>query len=256
MARSPQQVIAEMLPQIFKQPTASKEAVDAALLAVLHGVQNMGPRVVAAIEASSIREARGTPRERSINQIGRLLFLELLYQHILILKKAPTGRFFKVGIGEVGPSNFVLGHVRQTYVAAREIESNLRRLGAIDGIDSAIYSALSVHIQRFTTASYDAAMPEGNSPKNYGHDIGPFLADAENGVVRRILEKMVRRYVRGTDFFDLSRALMDLVGELALNNMKSMLRVRELRELYDRDEKGEPVTAYYRALYTQIRNSS
>lgn len=255
------QALMESIRNIARRPAQAKMIADAAL----RNIQAVGQQMsaisaanassAAAHDAAVLAAAKGTPREKALAEIGRLLFLEMLDDHIKLLKEHATGTFQRAGLGTIGPSNWVLGRVRQVQTAAREIEANLRRLAAIDGIDSAIYSTLVAHISHVGYASLDAALAQDITRSDFKQDIGPFLVYVENRVVRTILEKTASKYSRSISF-DLSRALMDLVAALVLNNMNSMSRVREMTELYRREQNGKVIKEYYQALFAQIKGAA
>jgi hypothetical protein len=201
-----------------------------------------------------------TPRrDKAFSEIDRLLLLELLESDIKTLMDTPGVKFSRPGQGRAGagsPSNWVLGHVQPVQLRAKDIQANLSRLAAIDNIDSAIYSTLAAHFLKVQDRIFAAARGKQNpgdfDPKNIDRD----LVVAENLVVRLTLQKMVRRYTKSSTPFELSRALGDLVGELALNHMKGIARVRELTELYKREPDPQIILAHYQTLFKQIDTSN
>lgn len=241
------QAFIEAIQHIVSRPDNSRAIVDEAI----RQVQQAGQDAQAISTSIEIAQARSTPRELAFSNIKRLLFLEMLNQHVKAVKQHATISFHVAGLGFVGPSNWVLRHLHQVKAQARAIESNLRRLSAIDGIDAAIHATVAANIARVATSSLEAALATTDAPKHFGKDINGFLLYAESHVVWTILWTTARRYARIRPF-DLSRALMDLVGEVTLNYVRSSSRMDELARLYESDPQTPALKAYYQALLRQI----
>lgn len=237
----------EAIQHIVLRPEHSRAIVDEAIRQVQQAGQN-AQDISTSIE---LAQARSTPRELAFSDIRRLLFLEMLNKHVKDFKQHAMTGYAVGGLGAVSPSSWVLRQLYPVKTQAREIESNLRRLSAIDGVDAAIHATVTAHIARLATSSLEAALATIDAPAHFGKDIDGFLLYSENHVVWSILWTTARRYARIRPF-DLTRALMDLAAELTMNNLRSMSRKGELTRLYASDPQTPALKAYYQALLRQI----
>lgn len=248
---SDMKALIEAMQNIVSRPEQSRAIVDEAIRQVQVAGQRMVHIAQADADAAYIARFKSTPREVALSEIGRLLFLEMLNQHVKFLKQHAMGTFQVAGQGPVSPGTWVLRHLRQVTTQATEIDSNLRRLSAVEGVDAAIYATLAAHVGQLATSSLDAALATNGAPVHFHKDINRFLLYAETRVVWTILWTAARRYSRAGPF-NLSKALMTLMGELALNDVRRASRMSELTKLYTNDPSSPAISAYYKALFRQI----
>ena len=241
------QAFIEAIQHIVSRPENSRAIVDEAI----RRVQQAGQNVRALATTIQIANSLSTPREAALSEIGRLLFLEMLNQHVKYIKQHAMSRFNVTGLGVVGSGNWVLHRLQPVRAQASEIESNLRRLSAIDGLDAAIYATVAARVGRVATSSLEAALATNDAPDHFGKNIDGFLLYAENHVVWTILWTTARRYARIRPF-NLSTALVDLSNELTANLLQSVLRTGELTRIYASDPQSPALKAYYQALFRQI----
>jgi hypothetical protein len=244
------------LDKAMQQLVAESGDADRAVNAVLAELQHKHNVANRNYEAAQIAKALNTPREKAFRNLQRLVFLRYLYKVVDLMKERGHRPFELVSTDAViEPADFVLLGLTKLQTRIREIDSNLRRLAAIDGIDSPIYRMLGIWIEKMSVQSIKTIMAEWNTTEGFG-DLETFLIVAEKQAFAAILLKVARRYRGDAPSFNLNRAIMDLAAEVATYNSQRMARTAELRTLYGKEKNGQMLTEYYRKLIEKTRLQS
>jgi hypothetical protein len=200
------------------------------------------------------------PRDRAIDLVERWMAAEFLEQRIAYFWGDGRNDIYWFnpqspdGADKLLVYNAVLRMIRMLLDRLQTVSASLRRLAAIDGVDATMTGELRTQANRMVRA-FRQMTAQPNASKRPGHfdNLDRLFAWYENGIAWRLLLRAWSKCVYDKRFAAVA-VLAELISDLLVEQQKSLIRMRELRELYSINQDDTAIAMHYEAIYRKFSN--